>query len=282
MEELVVMSNLAHDHIVEFVEVFNRTDGYYVVVERIYGGELFDRIIELNNYSEAEAIAAITQTFRAIKHIHDLDYVHRDLKPENLLLSSRDSNVNIKIADFGFASKIKDKGLRSVVGTPPYMSPELVILRHGEKEKPGYGKPVDCWAIGVILYILLSGIHPFQLDDEEEMLENIEKGEWEWIGDQWDDVSEDAKDLIKRLIDPNPETRYTIDQALAHPWISGSNVGSKSLNAIKDNMRKFQARKKLKGAIFSIIATNRLKRSLENLKNGITDSDDSIENNNNN
>jgi len=161
------------------------------------------------------------------------------------------------------------------------MSPELVILRHGDKEKPGYGKAVDCWAIGVILYILLSGIHPFQIDDEEEMLLNIEKGEWEWIGDQWDNVSEDAKDLIIKLIDPNHETRYTIDQALAHPWITGSNTTTtKSLNAIKDNMRKFQARKKLRGAIFSVIATNRLKRSLDNLKRGILDSDDSIENKN--
>jgi serine/threonine protein kinase len=274
MDELAVMSHLIHEHIVEYVEVFNRSDGYYVVIERIYGGELFDRIIELNNYSEAEAVNAMRQTFTAIKHIHDNDFVHRDLKPENLLLASRDSNVNIKIADFGFASKIKDKGLRSVVGTPPYMSPELVILRHGDKSLPGYSKPVDCWSIGVILYILLSGIHPFQLEDEDEMLDNIEKGEWEWIGEQWDEVSEGAKDLIKGLINPDPNTRLTVDQALAHPWITGGQAASNPLSGARENIKKFQAKKRFKGAIFSVIATNRLKRSIDALRKGLPESED--------
>jgi len=209
----------------------------------------------------------MTQALSAIKHIHQLGYVHRDLKPENLLLSSNDEHGNIKLADFGFATKTREKGLRSVVGTPPYMAPELVILRSGDKKLPGYGKEIDLWSIGIILYILLSGIHPFQIDEEDEMLTNIESGQWEWLGDQWDLVSDGAKDLIKGLIEPDPKIRLTVDQALTHPWIAGSANNSGNLTGAQEKIRKFQARKKLKGAIFSVIATNRLRRALFSLKN---------------
>jgi len=266
LDELAVMSDIRHDHIVEFIEVFNRTDGYYVVIERIYGGELFDRIVDLSNYTEAEASAVMLETFHAIKHMHDLDYVHRDLKPENLLLASRESNVNIKIADFGFASKMKEKGLRSVVGTPPYMAPELVRLRSGDKSLPGYGKGVDAWSLGVILYILLSGMHPFQIDDEDEMLDNIEVGIWEWLGETWENVSEHAKNLIVGLMCPDPSVRLTVEQAISHPWFTEGQSQTSNLVGAQEQIRKFQARKKLKGAIYSVMATNRLRRSLQNLK----------------
>jgi len=271
-DELLVMSNLSHENIVEFIEMFNRTDGYYVILERINGGELFDRIIELQSYSELEAERVMFQSLSALKHMHDLDYIHRDLKPENLLLESRDPSSNIKLADFGFAAKIKPNGLRSVVGTPPYMAPELVRLRTGNKKMPGYDKKVDSWAIGIIFYILLSGVHPFQIDDEDEMLDNIEIGEWQWIGDEWEQISEDAKDLITHLMDPDPETRYSIDQALAHPWLSSEKTTAPLTNA-QEQIRKFQARKRFKGAIFSIMATNRLRRALEALKLGHEEED---------
>jgi len=266
-DELLVMSNLHHENIVEFIEMFNRNNGYYVVLERINGGELFDRIIEYESYNETEAVRVMTQALSALKHMHDLDYLHRDLKPENLLLSSKERTASIKIADFGFSCKVKKNGLRAVVGTPPYMAPELVRLRSGSKELPGYDKKVDCWSIGVILYILLSGIHPFQIDDEEEMLENIESGQWEWIGETWEKISEEAKDLIRHLMDPDPETRYSIDQALDHPWSKGSFEGN-NLTGAQEQIRKFQARKRFKGAIFQVMATNRLKRALEALKKG--------------
>jgi len=276
-DELLVMSNLHHENIVEFVEMFNRTDGYYVVLERINGGELFDRIIELQSYSESEAVFVMFQALSALKHMHDLDYVHRDLKPENLLLSSKDPSSNIKIADFGFSAKMKPNGLRSIVGTPPYMAPELLRLRSGNKKVPGYDKKVDTWSIGIILYILLSGAHPFQLDDEEEMMENIEAGEWEWIGDEWENISDDVKDLIRHLMDPDPQTRYSIDQALEHPWITSGHTNNSPLTGAQEQIRKFQARKRFKGAIFSIMATNRLRRALEALKMGTEITEDDLE-----
>jgi len=104
-DELLVMSNLHHENIVEYIEMFNRTDGYYVVLERINGGELFDKIIELQSYGETDAARVMFQALSALKHMHDLDYIHRDIKPENLLLSSKENISNIKLADFGFSIK---------------------------------------------------------------------------------------------------------------------------------------------------------------------------------
>jgi len=271
-DELAVMHELQHENIVEFMEMFNRPDGYYVVLERINGGELFDRIIDLQTYTEAAASTTIRQAFQAIDHMHQLGFVHRDLKPENLLLSSREDDAHIKLADFGFTAKMKDTGLRSVVGTPPYMAPELVKLRSKDKKIPSYGLSVDAWSIGVILYILLSGIHPFQIDDEDEMLDNIEVGEWVWLGESWDHVSEDAKDLIRRLMEPNPQTRLTIAEALSHPWIVNS-TNDASLTSAQEEIRKFQARRKFKGAVQAVVATNRLRRALASLKEGNDDYD---------
>jgi len=272
-DELAVMHAVQHENIVEYIEMFNRPDGYYVILERINGGELFDRIIELQTYTETEASTTIRQAFAALNHMHQIGYVHRDLKPENLLLSSRDANASIKLADFGFTSKMRENGLRSVVGTPPYMAPELVKLRSKDKKIPSYGLEVDAWSIGIILYILLSGIHPFQIDDEDEMLDNIEVGEWEWMGDNWDQVSDDAKDLIRRLMDPNPRSRLTIEEALNHPWIVQNNRNDSNLASTQEQIRKFQARKRFKVAIQAVVATNRLRKALENLKEGNDDYD---------
>lgn len=277
LDELAVIAEIKHPHIVEYLEIFNRIDGYYVVLERIYGGELFDRIIELDHYTETEASSVMLRTFHAIKYLHDIGYVHRDIKPENLLLADKESNVNIKIADFGFAAKMKENGLRAVVGTPPYMAPELVRLRTGDKSLPGYGKGVDEWSLGIILYILLSGIHPFQIDDEDEMLDNIERGTWEFLGDEWENISEEAKNLISGLMNPDPERRFTVDDAISHPWFTGG-AGGRKLSSAQDQIRKFQARKKLKGAIMSVMATARLRRTLEALKLG-SGIDEHVDNN---
>jgi serine/threonine protein kinase len=120
----------------------------------ITGGELFDRIIDLHHYTEKDASRVIRETMLGIAHMHDKMLVHRDLKPENLLLSTKDADAAIKVADFGFAKPTEDdKDLTALVGTPPYMAPELVRLRHYDAEG-GYGRSVDIWAIGVILYIL--------------------------------------------------------------------------------------------------------------------------------
>jgi serine/threonine protein kinase len=197
--------------------------------------------------------------------MHDKDLVHRDLKPENLLLSSKAADATVKVADFGFATECKDdEELFETLGTPPYMAPELVILRNDDDSLPGYGKPVDVWALGICLYILLSGIHPFQIEDEDQMLDNIEDGVWRWLGPNWDSISEHAKELIKHMMDANPATRWTINQCLESDWIKG-HAPEIELETVKDEIKAFQAKKRLKGAILGVMASNKMKTMMANL-----------------
>eukprot|EP01126_Amoeba_proteus_P061554 TRINITY_DN8277_c0_g3_i6.p1 TRINITY_DN8277_c0_g3~~TRINITY_DN8277_c0_g3_i6.p1 ORF type:complete len:303 (+),score=53.44 TRINITY_DN8277_c0_g3_i6:205-1113(+) len=135
-------------------------------------------------------------------------------------------------------------------------APELVKLRRKQKNDPGYNKAVDIWAIGVCLYILLSGLHPFQMDDEELMFDNIEASKWQWLGPNWDSISSEAKDLIVHMLDPDPVTRWNVDQCLGYQWLTGR-APDVELHTVKDELKSFQARKRLKGAILSVIATNR-------------------------
>lgn len=263
-DEINVMSKLSHPNIVNFKEIFDRKDGYYVVLEYITGGELFDRIIELQRYSEKEASHVMRQALSGLKHMHDKNLVHRDLKPENLLLSSKSPDATIKLADFGFSRESKTlTDCTEMVGTPEYMAPEIVILR---ERNGGYGKPVDIWAMGVVLYILLSGIHPFQMEDEDQMLNNIQNGRWRWLGSNWSKVSESAKELITHMMNPNPSARYTIDQCLNHPWLK-TEQSDADLGGVANELRRFQAKKKMRGAIRAVIARNKMKAVLNSVKN---------------
>jgi calcium/calmodulin-dependent protein kinase I len=263
--ELEVQSKLNHENVVRFFELFDEPDGFYVVMELITGGELFDRIIELRRYTEKDASHVTRQALLGIKHMHDANLVHRDLKPENLLLSSKAADATVKVADFGFSTECGlDEELFETLGTPPYMAPELVILRNDDDSLPGYGKPVDVWALGICLYILLSGIHPFQIEDEDQMLDNIEDGIWRWLGPNWDSISTEGKELIKHMMDADPKTRWTIDQCLESKWIKG-HAHEIELDTVKDEIRAFQAKKRLKGAIFGVMASNKMKTMMASL-----------------
>lgn len=248
------------------ISAATRSNRFFIACS-ITGGELFDRIIDSHHYTEKDASKVMHEVMLGIEHMHEKMLVHRDLKPENLLLSSRDDNASIKVADFGFArGTTTDHDLTSLVGTPPYMAPELVRLRHYDATG-GYGRTVDVWALGVILYILLSGIHPFQIEDEEAMLENVENARWNWLGDNWDTVSADAKDLIQKLLTPDPAKRPDIKTALKHPWIVSGGSSDKTLGTgVKDALKQFQARKKFKGAFRAIAATNRMRLAALSLK----------------
>eukprot|EP01123_Difflugia_compressa_P005192 TRINITY_DN167_c0_g1_i6.p1 TRINITY_DN167_c0_g1~~TRINITY_DN167_c0_g1_i6.p1 ORF type:complete len:466 (+),score=93.63 TRINITY_DN167_c0_g1_i6:97-1494(+) len=259
--ELHVMSQLTHLNLVTFQEIFEGPDKFYVVLELVTGGELFDRIIELQRYSEKEAVHVMYQALSGLKHMHDRYITHRDLKPENLLLSSKDPNATVKLADFGFATKvISDTELLQLVGTPPYFAPELSRLRD-ESVMDGYGRPVDIWAMGVILYILLSGIHPFQIADEDQMLDNIQEAKWDWVGPNWARISADAKDLIKNMMIKNPAHRFTVDQCLTHRWMQGA-ASAEDLTSVSEALSKLQARKRLKGAMQAVLAQQRMKKLL--------------------
>jgi len=203
----------------------------------------------------------MVQALSGLKHMHDLKIAHRDLKPENLLLSSKEPGANVKIADFGFATTLKDDGeLLQLVGTPPYFAPELSMLRD-ETVMDGYGRPVDVWAMGVVLYILLSGIHPFQIADEDLMLDNIQNSKWDWVGPNWPRISADAKDLISHMMEKDPSRRFTVDQCLNHRWMQDA-APTEDLATIALAIKNLQAKKRLKGAMQAVMAQQRLKKLL--------------------
>jgi len=230
-------------------------------MELITGGELFDRIIELRHYSEKDASKVMYQALSGLKHMHEQNLIHRDLKPENLLLASKEPGADVKLADFGFATTCVGLELDDMVGTPPYMAPELATLR---TESNKYGKSVDIWAMGVVLYILLSGIHPFQIEDEEQMLNNIQHGKWSWLGPYWAKISKEAQDLIRHMLALAPDARYSVDQCLSHVWFK--DASAESLGDVALALKEYQAKKRLKGAILGIMAAGKMKNLVSALK----------------
>ncbi|KJE97821.1 calcium/calmodulin-dependent protein kinase II gamma M subunit [Capsaspora owczarzaki ATCC 30864] len=244
-----------HPNIVKLHEVYEAPHTYFMVFELVSGGELFEDIVRRTFYSERDASHLMLQILSAMQHLHRLEIVHRDLKPENLLLESQRDGADIKLTDFGLAVMLEKQQNEwfGFAGTPGYLSPEVV------KRVP-YGKPVDMWAIGIILYILLAGYPPFWDDDTKVLYEQIKLGEYEYPSPDWDDVSSEARDLIDRLLVQDPAKRLTVDQALAHPWIAQSDRVAPHVHrqGTIEEMKRFNARRKFKGAIFTAIATNKL------------------------
>lgn len=251
--EIEILSSLEHPNVVKMYEVFDESDYMYIVLECMTGGELFDRIVEKESYSEKEAADTILPIVDAIRYCHDTGIIHRDLKPENLLYETKDEDSVIKISDFGLARFLPtDVFATTACGTPGYVAPEILLGK-------GYGASVDVWSIGITLYILLCGFPPFYNDDNAALFEEIKKGEFEYPSPYWDDISDMAKDLISKILKVDPDERMTIDGILSHPWITGDDTPRTELPEVQDKIKKYNATRKLKKATYSIIAANRFK-----------------------
>jgi len=257
--EVEILKEMNHPHIMNLIDYFEETDSHgkhhYLVTELLEGGELFDRIVEKEFYTEKEARDLVRLLLDAILYIHNKGVVHRDLKPENLLLTSRSDDANIKIADFGFAKRVNlaEQGLSTACGTPGYVAPEILEARP-------YGKGVDIWSVGIITYILLCGYPPFHHENHNMLFKMIKKGDYEFDSPYWDEVSEDAKDLIRRMLVVNPEQRETAEQLLQHKWITGTDVSTVALTSALKEMKAFNARRKFKAAVQTVKAVNRVNR----------------------
>lgn len=212
--EVQILGRIDHDHIVKLKEVFDTDKKFYLVMDLMTGGELFDRIVELEKYTEADAAKLIYSITKAIGYCHNLGIVHRDLKPENLLFEDNTATAKLKIADFGLA-KILDqkKVMQTACGTPGYVAPE-VLMKNG-----GYTQEVDMWSVGVILYILLCGFPPFYEENNTALFAAIKAAAYEYPSPYWDDISINARDLIDHLLVKYPKKRYKPADILAHKWI---------------------------------------------------------------
>ena len=246
--EVDILRSLNSPYIVKCVDFFDEADTIFVVLEFIAGGELFDRITKKTVYNEADARLLVHTILLAIKACHVKNVVHRDLKPENLLLKSPDDDNDVKLADFGFAAyAADDRCLSEACGTPGYVAPEILqgVL---------YGRPSDMWSMGVITYILLGGYPPFYDNDQKSLFRKIKGGSFDFHPNFWKGVSAEAKDLISKLLVVNPDKRFTVQQALMHPWLrkTDADLAGHSLNDQLLELRKFNARRKFRAAVKAV------------------------------
>ncbi|XP_043788255.1 calcium/calmodulin-dependent protein kinase type II alpha chain isoform X12 [Apis laboriosa] len=252
--EARICRKLQHPNIVRLHDSIQEENYHYLVFDLVTGGELFEDIVAREFYSEADASHCIQQILESVHHCHHNGVVHRDLKPENLLLASKAKGAAVKLADFGLAIEVQGEAQAwfGFAGTPGYLSPEVL------KKEP-YGKPVDIWACGVILYILLVGYPPFWDEDQHRLYAQIKAGSYDYPSPEWDTVTPEAKNLINQMLTVNPSKRITASEALKHPWICQRERVASVVHRQEtvDCLKKFNARRKLKGAILTTMLATR-------------------------
>jgi len=216
MREIEIMKKVGdHPNILKLYEVYETAKHLHLVLELVTGGELFDKIVQRGEYSEQDASKIVRQIVSAVGYLHANGIAHRDLKPQNLLCAGIEGD-DIRVADFGL-SKIFGDGeyLETCCGSPEYVAPEVLEC------KP-YDKACDLWSVGVITYVLLTGCFPFWDKNNAVLYEKIRNVDYGWP--EGLNVSDQAKDLVAHLIEKNPESRYTYEQCLVHPWVTGTGV----------------------------------------------------------
>uniref|UniRef100_A0AAY4DKW5 Protein kinase domain-containing protein n=1 Tax=Denticeps clupeoides TaxID=299321 RepID=A0AAY4DKW5_9TELE len=294
--EIGVLLRLSHPNIIKLKEIFETPAEISLVLELVTGGELFDRVVEKGYYSERDAADAVKQVLEAVAYLHENGVVHRDLKPENLLYATSAPDAPLKIADFGLSKIIDDQvTMKTVCGTPGYCgmsfveahflscstmdeSTYLIVWNDYIFGSPeilrgcAYGPEVDMWSVGVITYILLCGFEPF-FDDrgDQYMFKRILNCEYEFVSPWWDNVSLNAKDLVKKLIVQDPKKRLSTMQALQHPWVTGKAVNCAHMDTAQKKLQEFNARRKLKAAVKAVVASSRLGSASSHSNNGSTD-----------
>ncbi|XP_078522911.1 calcium/calmodulin-dependent protein kinase type II subunit beta isoform X1 [Lissotriton helveticus] len=245
---------LKHSNIVRLHDSISEEGFHYLIFDLVTGGELFEDIVAREYYSEADASHCLHQILESVSFTHHCDIVHRDLKPENLLLASKCKGAAVKLADFGLAIEVQgeQQAWFGFAGTPGYLSPE--VLR-----KEAYGKPVDIWACGVILYILLVGYPPFWDEDQHKLYQQIKAGAYDFPSPEWDTVTPEAKNLINQMLTINPAKRITAHEALKHPWVCQRSTVASMMHRQEtvECLKKFNARRKLKGAILTTMLATR-------------------------
>ncbi|XP_049341111.1 peripheral plasma membrane protein CASK isoform X3 [Astyanax mexicanus] len=255
--EASICHMLKHPHIVELLETYSSDGMLYMVFEFMDGADLCFEIVKRADagfvYSEAVASHYMRQILEALRYCHDNNVIHRDVKPHCVLLASKENSAPVKLGGFGVAIQLGESGLVAGgrVGTPHFMAPEVV------KREP-YGKPVDVWGCGVILFILLSGCLPFY-GTKERLFEGIIKGKYKMNPRQWGHISESAKDLVRRMLMLDPAERITVYEALNHPWLKERDRYAYKIHLPEtvEQLRKFNARRKLKGAVLAAVSSHK-------------------------
>lgn len=264
-QEISIMKQLDHPNIIKLFETFEDHRNIYLVMELCTGGELFDRIIELGHLTEHQAATIMQQILRAIYYMHQNKIAHRDLKPENFLFVTKEAleKAPLKIIDFGLSCRFEPgQQLATKAGTPYYVAPQVLAGK--------YDQSCDVWSAGVIMYIIICGYPPFYGDTDAEVLRKVREGVFTFNPSDWRNVSDDAKDLIRKMLQFNPNDRFTAEQALNHVWIK--KTAPKAIDAPLEsshvnNLKSFRDQNKLKKAALHVIAQQLPDSEVANLKN---------------
>lgn len=252
--EINILKELDHPNIVKFYETYIDYKYIHIVMQLCTGGELFDRIVKLEKFSEREAAKLMKKILSAVQHLHEHEICHRDLKPENFLFKNNKENAEIKIIDFGLSKKFskQEVDMSTIVGTPFYVAPEVLSGK--------YDTQCDVWSCGVILFVLLCGYPPFDGDSNKDIFKAILKSKLEFDEDEWGSITDEAKELIGKLLDKNPKKRLRIDEALKHEWFSKWEDEGEEVNEFKatflKRLRDYRAPKRLQFEVLSFLIRN--------------------------
>ena len=264
MREVNLMIQLDHPNIIKLYEVYETDKNIYLIMELCTGGELFDRIVENTEngvqFTEKQAADIFKQMMSAINYCHKNGIVHRDLKPENLLYLNKDENSPIKVIDFGMSKRFDSKHFMSEkVGTAYYISPEVLQGKYDEK--------CDIWSAGVILYIIICGYPCFNGEDDDEIFAAIQKGKIVFPSPEWDSISNDARELIKKMCSP-PNKRLTASQVLEETWVKDNapNAGKTLLPLKVEPFKNYAHSNKLRKAVLTYIASRLSEEEIKKIK----------------
>ena len=257
LNEINILSKLSHPNIMQIFEVFDDNTNVYIVSEYCKGGELFDIISTKGSFTEKDACVIMKQLMSAICYSHQNNIVHRDLKPENILMDNDTDDLTIKLIDWGCAQTIKSaKQSKQADGTAYYIAPEVL--------KGEYDEKCDIWACGVIFYILLCGYPPFNGETDDEIYEAILSGKFQFPEEDWDQVSQDAKDLIKKMLTKDPKKRISALYSMQDVWFKKneekSEYDKKLAKKVLNNMKKFKKHRILEKTIISFIINQLVKK----------------------
>jgi calcium-dependent protein kinase len=265
MAEVNLMIKLDHPNIIKLYEVYENESYIYLIMEYCRGGELFDRIISKTEkgkqYTEKEAASLFKQIMSAINYCHKNGIVHRDLKPENLLFLSKSDNSPIKVIDFGMSKRFDSstKIMSERVGTAYYISPEVLKGKYDEK--------CDIWSAGVILYIIICGYPCFNGDTDDDIFKAILKGKIQFPSPEWDNISNDAKELIKKMC-CSPDKRLTAEQVLNEVWVKDNapNSNKALLPVMMDGIKEYAKSNKFRKAVLTYIASRLTDKEIKKIK----------------
>ena len=259
--ELEIMSVLDHPNIIRLYEAYEDEQYVHIVMDYCGGGDVAERIINDGNFSEGEAARIMEKLFGAVHYLHLHKISHRDLKAENFLYESKDLDSQIKIADFGMSARFgMVQRMQSLTGTPYYIAPEVL--------KGSYTKTCDIWSLGVFLYFILSGTHPFKGTNIDDVFDKLSVGIFKFDSSDWSTISSSAIDLISQMLVVDPKKRISINLALQHPWFTlhKNETPTPVPFHIFNSLKKYKAENKLWEEALKIIIRELSNQQINDLK----------------